>query len=120
MIWTVYRPVQVLFDANFAFCLLLFCPQSLARMGYASVVSLCCMPVTLILNVVDHWMWLDANNGNANYIYFQCVAYNVFLGIVLGQFTNASMQRDKALRLTYKKEVDAKNADTNVKSVPSN
>jgi len=120
MIWTIYRPVQVLFDANLAFCLLLFCPQSLARMGYASVVSLCCMPVPLLLNVVDHWMWLDANNGNANYMYFQCVAYNVFLGTVAAQFANASMHRDKALRLVYKKEVGAKHADTDAKLVPGN
>jgi hypothetical protein len=49
-------------------------------------------------------MWLDANNGNANYMFFQCLAYNVFMGIILGQFTSASMQRDKALRITNKEE----------------
>jgi phosphatidylinositol glycan class U len=44
-------------------------------------------------------MWLDVNNGNANYIFFQCLAYNIFLAIILAQFTSASMQRDKALRI---------------------
>jgi len=102
MIWTIYRPVQVLYDANFALCFFLFCPQSLARMGYAAFISFCCLPVPVLLNIVDHWMWLDANNGNANYMFFQCLAYNVFLGIILGQFTSASMRHDKALRLAHK------------------
>ena len=99
MIAALYRPVQVLYDANFALCFFLFCPRSLARMGYAAFVALVCLWVPLILNVVDHWMWMDANNGNANYMFFQCLAYNVFLGIVLAQFVSASMQHDKALRL---------------------
>lgn len=55
--------------------------------------------VPVLLNIVDHWMWLEGNNGNANYMFFQCLAYNVFLGIILGQLTSASMQRDKALRI---------------------
>lgn len=99
MIAAIYRPVQVLYDANFALCFFLFCPRSLARMGYAAFIALCCLWVPLILNVVDNWMWLEANNGNANYMFFQCLAYNVFLGIVLGQFVSASVQHDKALRL---------------------
>jgi len=106
MIWTIYRPVQVLYDANFAFCFFLFSPQSLARMGSPAFIALCCLIVPVILNIVDHWMWLDANNGNPNYMFFQCLAYNVFLAIILGQFTSASMQRDKALRLTHQKELE--------------
>jgi phosphatidylinositol glycan class U len=47
-------------------------------------------------------MWLETNTGNANYVFFQCLAYNVFLSIILGQFCNASLQRDKALRLAAK------------------
>mmetsp|Transcript_14694 Transcript_14694/g.25465 ORF Transcript_14694/g.25465 Transcript_14694/m.25465 type:complete len:285 (-) Transcript_14694:134-988(-) len=99
IIWTIYRPVQVLYDANFALCLSMLCPRSLARMGVPSFISLCCIMVPVILNVVDHWMWLEVNNGNANYMFFQCLAYNVFLGIICAQFVSASMQRDKALRI---------------------
>jgi len=105
MLWTIYRPVQVLYDANLAFCFFLFCPQSLARMGFPAFIAMCCLIVPVLLNIVDHWMWLDCNNGNANYMFFQCLAYNTFLEIILGQFISASMQRDKALRLTYEKEV---------------
>jgi hypothetical protein len=66
------------------------------------------MMVPVLLNVVDHGMWLEANNGNANYMFFQCLAYNVFWGIVLGQFVSASMQRDKALRIDLKEYSDNK------------
>ena len=107
LIWTIYRPVQVLYDANVAFCFLLFSPQSLARMGYPALISLCCLMVPVILNVVDHWMWLDGNNGNANYMFFQCTAYNVFLGIILAQFTSSGMRRDKALRLARRTEKES-------------
>jgi GPI-anchor transamidase subunit U len=97
--------VQVLYDANLAFCFFLLCPRSLARMEVPAFVSLCCLFVPVLLNVIDHWMWLGSNNqGNANYMYFQCLAYNVFLAIILGQFTSASMQRDKALRIARKEE----------------
>lgn len=72
-------------------------------MGFASFVALCSMGVPVVLNVVDHWMWMGPNTGNANYIFFQCLAYNVFLGVLLGQFCKASLERDKALRLSAKK-----------------
>jgi hypothetical protein len=47
-------------------------------------------------------MWLETSSGNANYIYFQCLGYNAFLGILVGQFCSATLQRDKALRMTAK------------------
>jgi GPI transamidase subunit PIG-U len=68
-------------------------------MGVAALIVLCSIMVPVLLNIVDHWMWLEANNGNANYMFFQCLAYNVFLGIILGQLVSASVQRDKALRI---------------------
>lgn len=109
MIWTIYRPVQVMVDANMALVLLLLSPRSLARMGIAAFVALCCLLVPVILNVVDHWMWLVANNGNANYMFFQCLAYNIFVGIILAQFASASLQRDKALRIMETKEKEELN-----------
>jgi hypothetical protein len=66
------------------------------------VIALCSLWVPVILYVLDCWMWLETGSGNANYIYFQCLAYNAFLGILLGQFCTASLQRDKALRITAK------------------
>lgn len=101
MVWTIYRPVQVLFDLNVSLCFILLCPRSLVRMGSPTLFALSCIMVPLLLKIVDHWMWLDANNGNANYMFFQCLAYNVFVGIVFAQFASASMQRDKSLRIVY-------------------
>ena len=60
------------------------------------------MWIPVLLNVVDHWMWLEPNTGNPNYMFFQCLAYNVFLSIILTQFVSATQQRDKALRLAIK------------------
>ena len=74
-------------------------------MGTPALIALCCLFVPVLLNVVDHWMWLESNNGNANYMFFQCLAYNTFLAIVLGQFISASVQRDKALRLIVQREM---------------
>jgi hypothetical protein len=45
-------------------------------------------------------MWLETGNGEANFLYFQCYAYNVFVAITFIQFTGASVERDKALQLT--------------------
>jgi hypothetical protein len=77
-------------------------------MGVPTLISLCSMMVPVLLYVVDHWMWLESNNGNANYMFFQCLAYNVFWGIVLGQFVSASVQRDKALRIDLEEYYDNK------------
>jgi phosphatidylinositol glycan class U len=108
MIWTIFRPVETLFDMNLSLCFFLFSPRSLARMQTMAFLSLCSLWVPVILNVVDHWMWLEPNTGNPNYMFFQCLAYNVFLGIILVQFCTASLQRDKALRLAAKERETTK------------
>ena len=78
-------------------------------MGIPAFVSICSLGVPVILNVVDHWMWLGPNTGNANYMFFQCLAYNVFLAILLGQLVRSSLERDKALRISPKKEEERNN-----------
>ena len=71
-------------------------------MGAVSFVAFWSMWIPVLLNVVDHWMWLEPNTGNPNYMFFQCLAYNVFLSMILTQFVSATLQRDKALRLAAK------------------
>ena len=102
LLWTIMRPVEILYDLNVSLCFMLLCPKTLARMGKLSLVALISMWVPIVLYVIDYWMWLEPGTGNANYIFFQCLAYNVFLGIILGQFTSACVQRDKAIRLVRK------------------
>lgn len=102
MLWCIFAPIQTLYETNFIFCFLILCPKSLARMEKIAFFALCSLCVPLILNIVDQWMWLETNTGNANYLFFQGLAWNVFLSIILAQFCSATLQRDKALRLTTK------------------
>ena len=102
MLWCIFAPIQTLYETNFIFCFLILCPKSLARMEKIAFFALCSLFVPLILNIVDQWMWLETNTGNANYLFFQGLAWNVFLSIILAQFCSATLQRDKALRLTTK------------------
>jgi phosphatidylinositol glycan class U len=107
MVWTIFRPVQTLYDANLSLCLLLLCPRSLARIGTPAFLSISSLWVPVFLNVVDHWMWLGPNTGNANYMFFQCLAFNVFLGVLLGHFCKGSLERDKAIRIAEKGRIES-------------
>jgi phosphatidylinositol glycan class U len=67
-----------------------------------TVVALCALPVPVILYVVCYWLWLERGSGEANFVYFQCLAYNVFVGLLLVEFGSASLRRDKILRVVEK------------------
>ena len=58
------------------------------------------VPVTLY--IVTLWLWLETGSGEANFTFFQCLAYNAFLSAFVVEFCGASVRRDKALRLTEK------------------
>lgn len=80
-------------------------PRSLVRMRFLPcLVSFCAWPVPVLLYSAGYWMWLEPSNGEANYIFFQCLAYNIFIAILLVEFTGASLSRDKALRWTEKND----------------
>eukprot|EP00979_Chaetoceros_neogracilis_P007005 scaffold1458_cov219-Chaetoceros_neogracile.AAC.3 len=76
--------------------------RSLARMGIAPVFCLLALPVPVVLYVVDHGLWLESGSGNANFMFFQCLAYNLFLGVIVLDFMSSTLRRDKALQLTKK------------------
>jgi hypothetical protein len=91
---------------------MLLSPRSLARMGVVrTLVSACAIAVPVLLYLVDYWMWLETGSGEANFLYFQCLAYNAFVANLLVEFCGASVRRDKALRLTQKKDKGAGVAD---------
>lgn len=73
-------------------------------MGYAALICLCALHVPIILYVTFYSMWLETGNGNANFLFFQCLAYNLFLGFITIDFISATVKRDKALRVIAKKE----------------
>jgi GPI-anchor transamidase subunit U len=86
---------------------MLVSPQSMARMNIVPLclIATCALIVPVVLYVaVLYGMWLETGNGEANFLYFQCYAYNVFVAILFIQFTGASVERDKALRLTMKEQ----------------
>ena len=68
-----------------------------------SLVAIGAIPIPVVLYVVAYWMWMGPNTGEANYLYFQCLAYGVLCAILFLNFCAASIRRDKALRLTEAK-----------------
>jgi phosphatidylinositol glycan class U len=100
---TLCQPVSTLYDLLAGLLFLLLSPHSIARMK--PVVSLFCLcglgvPVALYPALLD--MWLVTGNGEANFVFFQCLAYQILVANILLQFVAASLQRDKACRLTEK------------------
>ena len=73
-----------------------------------TIVAICAIPIPVILYIVAYWMWLEPMNGEANYLYFQCLVYNVFVAILFLGFCSAALRRDKALRLTIKEMMKCK------------
>jgi hypothetical protein len=122
LLWTLIRPIGTLYDLNVGFCLMLLSPRSLARMGsIRSLVSVCAISVPVLLYLVAYWMWLETGSGEANFLYFQCLAYNVFAANLVVDFCGACVKRDKALRLTQKgaKEGTAAENDDKDRSNPA-
>jgi len=102
LVGTLFKPVQTLHDAALGLTLVAMAPRTVSRMGNASLVSLFAIVVPATLVVMFYWLWLETGTGNANYMFFQCLAYNVFLSIITLDFISATVKRDKALRLTEK------------------
>jgi GPI-anchor transamidase subunit U len=100
-LWTLFGATQTLYSLNVGACLLLLSPRSLARIRFIPcLIALCAIPIPVVLYTVGYWMWLEPGTGEANYLYFQCLAYNIFVTVWFLEFTSASLLRDKALRWT--------------------
>lgn len=102
IILSLCKTTPTLNDMVLAFSLLLMTPRTLARTTNKSLVSLVALPVPITLYVTDYWLWLETGSGNANYMFFQCLAYNVFFSVILIDVFAAQMLRQKALHLTEK------------------
>lgn len=114
MLGALFRPPNTLYDLNIGLCLFLLEPRSLARFrGRFSVILAAAIPVPVILYLVTAWLWLETGSGEPNFVFFQCLAYNVMVGLLLIEYVSASLQRDKVWRVTEKlkrnkKEVEDK------------
>jgi len=102
---SIFNPRPTLQDVSFAFGLMPIARRTLARMGTAPIFCLLAIPVPVVLYVVDHGLWLESGSGNANFMFFQCLAYNLFLGVIVLDFMSSTLRRDKALQLTEKEEI---------------
>ena len=102
LLGTLFKPVQTLHDTAFGLALVGMAPGTVSRMGNASLVSIFAIVVPATLVIMFYWLWLETGTGNANYMFFQCLAYNVFLSIITLDYISATVKRDKALRLTKK------------------
>ena len=103
LVHTLCHPVSTLPDLLIGCMFMLLEPMSCARMNtVVTVVSLCGLGVPVALYVVLYPLWLQSGAGEANFLYFQCLAYQIFVANITLQFTSASLQRDKAIRLTEK------------------
>lgn len=103
---TLFHDNPALYDFNVALSLLCMSPRSMARMNIISLIAICSIAVPLLLYILDYSLWLETGSGNANYIFFQCLAYNAFVAIIFLDFVGASLQRDKALRMTAKLQIE--------------
>ena len=82
---------------------MLLSPRSLIRMSRIALVALAALPVPVILFIVVYGLWIESATGNANYIYFQCLALNLLFAVIALDFIGATVKRDKAIRITRKR-----------------
>jgi hypothetical protein len=110
MLGVLFRPTHnTLYQLSIGLCLMMMNPRTVVYMNpIPTMIALCAIPIPVILYVVAYWMWLEPMNGEANYLYFQCLVYNVFVAILCLGFCSASLRRDKALRMTVKEWTKSK------------
>ncbi len=101
---SLFSPTPTVQEVSLGLALITLTRRSLARMGFLSLICLFAIPVPIILYVIDHYLWLESGSGNANFMFFQCLAYNLFTGMITIDLVSASMKRDKAIQLTAKKD----------------
>lgn len=119
MLGVLFRPPSTLYQLLVGMCLAAMCPKSCIRMRtLLTLVSMCALPIPAILFVVTHWLWLVPGTGEANFTFFQALAYSAFAGLLTVEFTGASLRRDKALRLTEKEARSKQKNDSKGDPIP--
>ena len=93
------------------FCFLLMNPNVLAYMKQMSaIVALCAWPIPVMMYSACYWLWLETVSGEANFVFFQSLAYSVFVALLFLNFASAALRRDKIVRMTAKKLQQAKSS----------
>jgi len=95
----LFRPPSTLYGLTVAFSLLASIPRTMVYMrALQGLVTTIGWVIPVSLYSVTHWLWLGPGNGEANYVFFQCFAYNVLLAILTVQTCSAVARRDEACR----------------------
>ncbi|EJK49947.1 hypothetical protein THAOC_31125 [Thalassiosira oceanica] len=102
LLWAIFRPTTTVHTFTLGLHLALMNPRSMVRMRDYVLVAFFALPVPILLFVTFHRMWMVTGNGNANYIFFQCYAYGMFVAMITLEFVNATVKRDKVLRMVEK------------------
>ena len=66
------------------------------------LVSICAMMIPIPMFVLLHTLWLETGNGEANFVFFQCLALNILVLICFVLFVLATVQWDKLRQFWYK------------------
>lgn len=102
LLWAIFRPTTTIHTLTLGLLLAMLNPRTIVRMRNMSLISLFAIPVPVLLFITFHRMWLVTGNGNANYIFFQCFAYGLFVSMITLDFVSAAVKRDKVLRMVEK------------------
>ena len=101
-IFSVLGPYPTMCSAMFAASVMATCPQTLCRLRPVSLYSAVAITVPVTLIRLDWHLWIQTGAGNANYLYFQTLAYSVFESLIFLDFISAGVVRVKAMSLIKK------------------
>jgi hypothetical protein len=97
---TVISPVSTITDLWIGVLFMCLSPKACIRMNpILTTGAICGVGVPVTLYTVLYPMWLHNNTGEANFLYFQCLVYQIMVLNILLQFVSGALQHDKAIRL---------------------
>ena len=64
-----------------------------------AVIAFCALWVPISLFVLLHSLWLETGNGEANFVFFQCLALNVLATLLVVLYVHGIVQWDKLRHL---------------------
>jgi hypothetical protein len=113
------RPHPTLGDVSLPMILMLMHPFVVARMRCKAVLLITSIVCVALLRTT-HWLWLYPGTACANHYYFVQMIYCLSLLILLSEFLNASLLRDREIEKLDKKNLpNHVDDDTQKKNLPN-
>jgi len=101
-LFTLLHPSTTLSTCIFFLSLAATTPHIVQRMRFVSIFSLIALSVPTLLLFLDLHLWLTTGAGNPNYVYFQQLAFEIFLAVVVLDYGRAIVALMKVERITEK------------------